>query len=351
MYPKNLFPFKRSTLTFSFTLMLLLSMLLFALSACSSSSRREVVIYTSVDQIFAEDILKEFEKETGIKVLPVFDVEATKSVGLANRLIAEKNRPQCDVFWSGEFVMTIVLAEQGVLEPYASPSAYDIPSKYKDPDNYWTGYAGRARVLFVNTNLVKPEDFPTSIFDFIDPARDGSKMGIAYPLFGTTFTHSSALYALYGKEAARELFQKMRDNGVKIVDGNSVVRDMVVSGQLHMGLTDTDDACIAVKRGDPVEIIIPDQDGIGTLVIPNTVALIKGGPNPEEGRILIDWLLTKDMEKKLVDHGWSNIPVRPIVSEGSCIPPVEIKNMDVTFRQIYDQRELVNRDLSEIFVR
>ncbi|WP_156946440.1 extracellular solute-binding protein [Desulfitibacter alkalitolerans] len=332
---------------------LALMMVLFTLvtAACQSSSQKEVVIYTSVDQIFAEDILKDFEQETGIKVRPVFDVEATKSVGLANRLIAEKDRPQCDVFWSGEFIMTIVLAQEGILEPYASPSASDIPDKYKDPDNYWTGYAGRARVLFVNTDLVKPEEYPTSIFDLIDPNRDGSKMGIAYPIFGTTLTQSAAIYAYYGEEKAREFFEKLRDNGVKVVDGNSVVRDMVVSGQLHIGLTDTDDACIAVNRGDPVEIIIPDQDGIGTLVIPNTVALIKGSPNPEEGKVLIDWLLTKEMEKTLIDHGWSHIPVRPITSDNSCIPPVEVKNMDVTFKQIFDQRDLVNRDLAEMFVR
>lgn len=332
-------------------LVLMAAVFTFIAVACQSKAQREVVIYTSVDQIFAEEILKDFEKETGIKVRPVFDVEATKSVGLANRLIAEKNRPQCDVFWSGEFIMTTVLAEEGVLESYASPSANDIPDKYKDPDNLWTGYAGRARVLLVNTKFVKPEDFPNSIFDLADPNRDGTKMGIAYPIFGTTFTHAAALYAYFGEEQAREFFQKLKDNGVKVVDGNSVVRDMVVSGQLHIGLTDTDDACIAVKRGDPVEIIVPDQDGIGTLVIPNTIALIKGGPNPAEGKVLIDWLLTKEMEKRLIDHGWSHIPVRPIRSENSCIPPIEIKNMDVTFRQIFAQRDTVNRDLPGIFVR
>lgn len=341
-----------STRRFCLAILMLLTVIhVFALLGCQSSSQREVVIYTSVDQIFAEDILKEFEEETGIKVKPVFDVEATKTIGLANRLIAEKDKPQGDVFWSGEFIMTILLAEEGVLEPYASPSASDIPAKYKDPDGYWTGYAGRARILFVNTDLVKPEDYPTSIFDLLDPSRDGSRMGIAYPIFGTTLTHSAALYGYYGEEDGREFFEQLQANNVKIFDGNSVVRDMVVSGQLDFGLTDTDDACIAVKRGDPVKVIIPDQDGIGALVIPNTVALIKEGPNPEEGKVLIDWLLTKEMEKKLIDQGWSHIPVRPITIDTSCIPSVEIKNMDVSFAKIYEQRDQVNEDLSEIFIR
>lgn len=324
--------------------------LVMMLSSCGTKGK-EVVIYTSVDQIFAEDILKEFEEETGIKVKPVFDVEATKTVGLANRVIAEKDKPQADVFWSGEFIMTIVLANEGVLTPYISPSASDIPAIYKDPDNLWTGYAGRARVIFVNTDLLTPDEYPTSIFDFLDPDRDPSQMAIAQPMFGTTMTQAAALYAYLGEEEARDFFEQIEARGVKVVDGNSVTRDMVAAGQIAFALTDTDDACISVNKGDPVKVIIPDQDDMGTLVIPNTVAMVKGGPNPEEAKILIDYLLSKEMEKKLIERGWSHIPVRPIDIETTCIPKGEIKNMNVTFEEIFDYRDMVNQQMTEIFVK
>lgn len=320
------------------------------LSACGTKGK-EVVIYTSVDQIFAEDILKEFEEETGIKVKPVFDVEATKTVGLANRVIAEKNKPQADVFWSGEFIMTIVLANEGVLTPYASPSAVDIPAIYKDPDNLWTGYAGRARVIFVNTDLLSPEEYPTSIYDFLDPDRDPSRMAIAQPMFGTTMTQAAALYAYLGEQEARDFFEQIKARGVRVVDGNSVTRDMVAAGQVAFALTDTDDACISVNKGDPVKVIIPDQDDMGTLVIPNTIAMVKGGPNPEEAKVLIDYLLSKEMEKKLIERGWSHIPVRPIDVETACIPKGEIKNMSVTFEEIFNYRDMVNQQMAEIFVK
>lgn len=319
------------------------------LSACGKKGK-EVVIYTSVDQIFAEDILKEFEEETGIKVKPVFDVEATKTVGLANRVIAEKNKPQADVFWSGEFIMTIVLANEGVLTPYVSPSASDIPEIYKDPDNLWTGYAGRARVIFVNTDILTPEEYPTSIYDFLDPDRDPSQMAIAQPMFGTTMTQAAALYAYLGENEARGFFEQIKNRGVKVVDGNSVTRDMVAAGQIAFALTDTDDACISVNKGDPVKVIIPDQDGMGTLVIPNTVAMVKDGPNPDEAKILIDYLLSKEMEKKLIERGWSHVPVRPIDIETDCIPKGNIKNMNVTFEEIFNYREMVNQQMTEIFV-
>ena len=73
-----------------------------------------VVIYTSQDQVYAEPILKEFERQTGINVRAVYDSEAVKTVGLANRLLAERDRPQCDVFWNNEALRTYQLAANGV---------------------------------------------------------------------------------------------------------------------------------------------------------------------------------------------------------------------------------------------
>jgi iron(III) transport system substrate-binding protein len=78
-------------------------------------STREVVVYTSLDKVFSQPVLEAFEKQTGIKVLPVYDSEATKTTGLVNRLIAEKDSPQADVFWNSETGRTIVLKRKGVL--------------------------------------------------------------------------------------------------------------------------------------------------------------------------------------------------------------------------------------------
>ncbi len=124
---------------------------------------REVVIYTSVDQIYSEPILDRFEEETGIKIKAVYDVEAAKTTGLVNRLIAEKKRPLADVWWNGEIAQTILLKEEGILERYSSVEAEGIPAAYIDPDGYWIGFGGRARVLLVNTELIDEEDYPSSI--------------------------------------------------------------------------------------------------------------------------------------------------------------------------------------------
>src|SRR5215204_5857293 len=100
-------------------------------SGGSNDSTREVTIYVSTDRVFSEPILRAYEQKSGVRVNAVYDTEETKSTGLANKLIAEKNRPQADVFWSNEPVRTLVLKRNGVLAPYKSPGAADIPNAFK----------------------------------------------------------------------------------------------------------------------------------------------------------------------------------------------------------------------------
>jgi len=311
----------------------------------------EVVVYVSVDRIYAEPILKKFEDSTGIRVLALYDVEAAKTTGLVNRLIAEKEYPRADLFWNGEFAQTIRLQKEQVLTPYRSPNAKGIPENYKDKDHHWTGFCGRARVLIINTELLEDVHSPVSLFDLLDPEWPLSKTGIAYPLFGTTFTHAAALYAILGEEKGRKFFEQLNEKDIYVAPGNSTVRDLVADGTLVAGLTDTDDACGALKRNAPVKVIFPDQDSLGTLIIPNTVAMIAGSPNPEQAKRLIDYLLDPATERELLNLGWSQVLLRPGLLNGSCLGNEHIKRMEVSLAEIYQNLEQVKTDMSEIFVK
>ncbi len=312
---------------------------------------RSVVIYTSLDQIFSEPILNDFEKDTGIKVKAVYDTEASKTTGLVNRLIAEKNNPQADVFWNSEVSRTIILKNKGILARYESPSARDIPSQFKDKDAYWAGFAARARVLIYNTDLVKPEEAPGSIFELTQPKWRG-QVALAYPLFGTTSTHIGALYASIGKEKTEDFLKRLKNNDVVIVDGNASSRDRVVEGELKVGFTDTDDANIAIQAGRPIKMIYPDSKGIGTLLIPNTVALIKGGPNPGAGKRLIDYLLSREVESKLSYLKSAQMPLRKGVKTPGHIPSFdEIKAMEVDFEDIAKHLREAMEFCQKLFIR
>jgi iron(III) transport system substrate-binding protein len=334
------------------TVFLILVLLPFMTSGFQKATKpKQVVIYTSLDQIFSEPILKEFEKKTGIKVKAVYDVEAAKTTGLVNRLIAEKDNPQADVFWNSEVGRTLVLKRKGILQPYFSPSSKDIPTQFKDSQGYWTGFAARARIIIVNTNLVKSGEEPESIFNLAEQSWE-DEVAIGNPLFGTTATHSAALFVKLGDEKAKEYFQELKSNGIAIVAGNSVVRDRVVAGEQKVGLTDTDDANLAIQEGKPAKIVYPDQETMGTLVIPNTIALIKGAPHAEEGKQLIDYLLSEEVESKLAYSGSMQIPVRLTVKTPEYVPPIgKIKAMDVSYEDIADKMEYSARILQETFLR
>ncbi len=328
--------------------------LILTLLGCSKrrpENEEEVVVYTSLDKVFSQPILEAFEKETGIKVLDVYDSEATKTTGLVNRLIAEKANPRADVFWNSETGRTIVLKQKGVLASYKSPSAIDIPATFKDSQDYWTGFAARCRVLIYNKNMLKTEDLPKSIFELTEP-KWKNRVALAYPLFGTTATHAAALFSQLGEDNAKDYFQALRANDVMITDGNASSRDRVADGTVAIGFTDTDDAFVAIKQGRPVDIIWPDKEGIGTLLIPNTVALIKGGPNPEAAKRFVDFLLSKEVEEMLAFSEAGQIPLRPDVKRPPHVPtPDKIKAMDVDYEKVADQMEPSGKFLQELFVR
>jgi iron(III) transport system substrate-binding protein len=314
----------------------------------SASTMNEVTIYVSTDRVFSEPILKAYEKMSGVKVNAVYDTEETKSAGLANKLLAEMRNPRADVFWSNEPVRTLVLKSRGVLAPYKSPSAEGIPTIFIDPENYWTGFSARIRVIIYNTKLVKPEDAPKSIYDLTDPKWRG-RIAIADPRFGSTSFHVAALYAELGNEKADEFFRKLKANDVKIAPGNSVVRDVVVTGEIKMGLTDTDDVNVALESKQPVAMVLPDQDGVGAVLTPNMVSLIAGAPHAEAGRKLIDHLLSAEVEKALAQSEAVQIPLHAGVEGPKNIPPlITFKPMTLDYGKAASRLEDVVKRLQPI---
>ena len=312
---------------------------------CGAKKDNEVVVYTAVDEVFAEDVIHDFEQETGIKVNVVYDTEANKTTGLVNRILAEKDHPVCDVFWNNEFIQTIALEKQGVLESYESPSAADIPDYYKSGTNEWTAVGGRARVFLVNNDLLDPADFPTSVMDFVSGKYAGEELAIAYPMFGTTKTMAAALYAQWGKEAGREYFQKIVDLDVNVVDGNSVTKDMAASGQAAIGFTDSDDAREAIEDGANVTMVYPDQEegDMGTLLTPATAAMIKNAPNEENAKKFIDYVLSEETERKLVEDGFFDVSIRDTEKADG------IKGMTISLEKIYEYLDISTNDMEELF--
>jgi iron(III) transport system substrate-binding protein len=255
------------------------------------------------------------------------------------------------VFWNNEILNTLRLQREGLLEPYRSPAAADFPDWARAPDGAWHGFAARARILIVNTKLVPEGEQPTSINDLASEKWRG-KCGIAKPLFGTTATHAACLFATLGEEKAKTLFGAMKSNEVQVLSGNKQVAVAVATGQLAFGLTDTDDAIGQIRDGRPVTIVYPDQDDgqLGTLFIPNTVAIIDGGPHSEAAKKLIDFLLSPKVEEMLAEGAAAQIPLNPNVTAKTQVKtPRDVKAMEVDWEKAADQWTAAARFIRDEF--
>lgn len=322
-------------------------------AGCLQTADKELIVYAALDREFSEPILQRFEAETGIHVRVRYDTESTKTVGLTSRIIQEsKGQPLCDLFWNNEIVNTMRLDSLGLLRRCDVPAADSYPAGFRSADNRWFGFAARARVLLVNTDVVPESQLPDSIFDLLDDQWRG-KVAIAKPLFGTTATHAVCLFEALGEDAAKAFFQGLVDNDVQILSGNKQVAEDVAAGKIAFGLTDTDDAIIELEAGFPVKIVYPDAqpNELGTLFIPNTLCLPKGGRNSQHAQKLLRFLLTPAVEIELARGESAQIPLHRDVQLGlRTETPGTIQAMQVDFDRAARRWDQVGQFLKNTFM-
>ncbi len=322
-----------------------------AFSCKKSASHEEVVIYAAQDQVYAEPILREFEKETGIKVKAVYDSEAVKTVGLANRLLAERDHPQCDVFWGNEEMRTRQLAAQNVFRE----------------TNGWAAFGDRSRRMVINTNFVgraklplgqdaqqRVPTAPKSLLELTNEIWRG-KVALAFPQFGTTATHFHALKQLWGEANWLAWCRALAANKPFVVDGNSVVVKFVGRGEAWIGLTDSDDVFAGQRQGAPVAMLpltpsLSPSDGERVvegrvrgemLLIPNTVAVIRNAPHAANAQKLFEYLQQRKVAEKLVAA--NALEETTYTANATALHP----DWDALLRDL----ETTTKQLNEIFLR
>jgi len=300
-----------------------------------TGSTGSLVVYCAHDQAFSDPILARFTRQTGIEVRVRHDTEATKSLGLVNRLIREKSVPVCDVFWNNQVLTTTDLLPHDLLAGYRGSGWRRIPDAYKDPDGRWCGFAARLRVWIVNT-----EAMPAT-HDAVEAASSGidlSRMAIARPLFGTTLTHYCLLWHADAGTTLKTWHAEARRRGLVEVPGNSAVKNLVARGTCDLGWTDTDDFFVGLDDGHPVAMLPVRLPGGQTICMPNSVAIIRGTPRISEARRLVDFLLSEQTELDLARSASRQVPLgttdeaslpaevrrlRPLVLEGIDLSELE----------------------------
>jgi iron(III) transport system substrate-binding protein len=289
-------------------------------AGCNQPSQRVVVLYSAQDQVFAEPILAQFTRETGIRVKAVFDSEAVKTVGLANRLLNERSNPQCDVWWSNEELRTRQLEAKGIFRQ----------------SNAVAFFGSRSRRIVINTNKVSIDAAPRTLSAFTNAEWRG-KAALAYPMFGTTSTHFIALRQLWGAVAWENWCRALASNEPFLVEGNSVVVKLVGRGEASIGLTDSDDITAGQREGLPIAALPVNPE---LLVIPNTAAIIRGAPNSDEAESLFNFLQSAAVARALESSG---------AIESAEFPPHGLRVTD--WQPIVRDIETSTARMKEIFLR
>jgi iron(III) transport system substrate-binding protein len=316
------------------------------------TGNRTVVVYSSADKEFAELIFKAYEQKSGVKVLPLYDTEETKTAGLTSRLVAEKDRPRADVFWSSDTSRAVALVEQGVAESYVPKESAAISSRYRSATGLWTGFGARIRVFLYNTGTVTANDAPRSVLDLVKPRWKG-RFAFANPHFGTMSFHAAALFAKWGDARATTFFEALKSNGAVIAAGNSDVKDRVADGRVDVGILDEDDAVVALREKKPVALIVPDQDGpnaVGTPLMPNAALLIRGAPHSDEARAFMDFLTSAEAERILAASDAAQYPLHPDAKGPALLPPLDaLRPMDVDYADVARKLPAMDAAVRKIF--
>ncbi len=272
----------------------------------------QVVLYTSTDEPLARQVIEAFTRKTGIGVEPLFDTEADKTTGLARRIRSEAASPRADVFWASEPFQMIQLAQDGLLERYQPDNAHSIPIVYRDARDRWVGFAVRGRVLAYDPAVLPPDQQPKTWADLAQPAW-ASKVVFANPLFGTTRGHIAAMLTVWGESEFTSWVERLAAGGVanRLAAGNAQVSKAVSMGQAVMGATDTDDVYAQQRSGSKIQMLYLDMGGGGTLLLPNTVAVIRNAPHAPFAKQLAGFLCSEQVEEMLAASDSRNVPVRP----------------------------------------
>lgn len=250
---------------------------------------QEVTVYCGLMEDFMVKGVQEFQKETGIKVNAV----RMSSGEIMGRLKAEKNNPKASVWWGGPADGFIQAKDEGLLEKYVSPSAAEIPDKFKDKDGFWTGiYVGY--LGFANNQKLLEErgiPVPQSWEDLLDPRLKGQVVSANPGSSGTAYTTLATVVQLMGEEKGMEYMIALDGQIKNYQKSGTAPARMAGQGEAIVGITFLHDAIKYRDEGMKDLVLSAPKEGTGYEV--GAIAMIKGGPDAEAAKKFIDWAMSK----------------------------------------------------------
>jgi ABC-type Fe3+ transport system substrate-binding protein len=279
----------------------------------AAAGTKEVVIVTSFPKELFENYKKAFEaKHPGVTVV----INAKQTNAGVTYLQETKAKPAADIFWVSAPDAFLTLKTDGVLEKYAPPKEIlaRIPAKIgafpiSDPDGTYFGFAVSGYGLMWNKPYMQTHRLPEpkEWTDLTDPRYHGHLVISAPSRSGTTHLTIDVILQAYGWEKGWELLLNAGGNMGSITERSFGVPEAVNSGQFGIGVVIDFFGLSAIASGFPVDFVYPSQ----TSVVPASVGIVKGGPNPENARAFVNYLLSDEGQMLLFSKEIGRLPVVP----------------------------------------
>lgn len=289
-----------------------------SLSPADENLVSNLVIYSGRTESFMRPIISAFNQQyPHITIL----LKSGKNSELAAAIVEERTNPQADIFMSTDMLTHINLAKEGVLAPAPIRGSENVADSYKAEDGTWTSVTARARVIMYNTDLVRAEDAPQSMFDLTDPKWRG-KVVFANSSNGPLQAQVAAMITLVGKERTQQWLADLVANDTAFFGGATDMRKAVGAGEFAIGVLNHYN--YELQRHETtdnhVAAVYPDQHNGGMGVMLNTTAVsqIKGAPNATAARLFAEFLFSTTAQQLYADTNYE-YPMLPEVSVASGI--------------------------------
>ena len=251
----------------------------------------QVVLYSANDDTVNKLVADGFKKETGITV----NVVSTGSGVLFRRIASEAANAQGDVVWG---VSAALLKQNGkFFQPYAVKGRDAVPAEYRDPDNLWIGTNLQVVTINQNTKAIDAASGPRTWQDLLDPKWKG-KIAYTDPAnSGFSYAIATGLVTYWGEnDAAWNKLSSLVAN-TKVLNRSTLVFEGNGSGEYPLGISLEYAGYLWAHNGAPVKVGYPTE---GTVALAEGAAVIKGAPDPDAARALIDYLASKPTQEMLL---------------------------------------------------
>ncbi|MHB2170061.1 extracellular solute-binding protein [Alsobacter sp. R-9] len=296
-----------------------------ALVTSAVAQEKRVSVYTAHNTTIVELLQPRFEKETGIKI----DLVKAGSGDIIKRVRAEAGSPKADVIWS--IGAESLEDNKDLLAAYTPKESAALLPAYKASAE-WLPYTGIMAVFAVNTKQLKPADYPKTWKDLADAKWKGKVSSARADTSGSAFQQLGTVLIGYG-DKGWDVYKGILGNFALSDSSGAVVR-FVNDGEALVGITLEDNALEYVRNGGNVAIVYPED---GTSTVADGIALVKGGPNPDNGKVFLDWLLSKPVQELLVEK-IGRRSVRSDVPATGLKPIGEIKFVNYDLKTVAQNR-------------